>query len=279
VIDIVALIVTSAVVAFVISSLGNLPIPNSITKIINYTNKLGIDIATISPKSILEIMLIITIMLLLRTIFSLQVQKRIYKHFSLILQNVSQKYSEILQDVKYSWLRNVNLELLKYSLSDGLTNLCLVTGAGLVNFISEMIALICMLIAVMLVNSSLCLVILSSLIILGVITHFVASRKSFQLGNLRAETMLAARTNLEAQVLLNRELRLSGQIKIYGNSYQSKMNTISDVTTKYLESQQIPKYLLEISTVVVGLALGFVAQFSGGLVENRRAFLSSLCHC
>jgi len=184
---------------------------------------------------------------------------------------LANSFGNLMAHAKYPWVRQSESNKLVYALTDGINDLVLVTVGNILTLTGEFILIILICLSFLAIDFKLLLLLVLFAVALSMTMHFMGSKKSFILGNRRAVAVVEARTIAMEEIQLFRELTILDKTELYRDKYKAAMLEVAQSSSKYLWIQQIPKFLLEVSVVLVGVLLLLFSTTSGGLGETSQA--------
>ena len=271
IIDVLALFITGLLAGLVITFSTGTPLPKSMSKILNFFG-LRATLFDQPSKPILGIIGVIIIAALVgRTIASLFLQRKILNMLANRQSLLANSFGNLMAHAKYPWVRQSETNKLVYALTDGINDLVLVTVGNILTLTGEFILIILICLSFLAIDFKLLLLLVLFAVALSVTMHFMGSKKAFILGNRRAEAVVEARSIAMEEIELFRELTILNKTEQYRDKYKAAMLEVAHSSSRYLWIQQIPKFLLEVSVVLVGVLLLLFSTTSGGLGETSQA--------
>jgi ABC-type multidrug transport system fused ATPase/permease subunit len=271
IIDVLALFVTGLLAGLVITYSTGSPLPKSMVKILDF---IGIKSSLFNHPSRVTLGIlgsVIVVSLVGRTIASLMMQRKILNMLANRQTYLARRFGDLMAHAKYPWVRQSESNNLVYALTDGINDLVLVTVGNVLTLSGEMILISLICLSFLVININLLLLLVLFAIGLSVTMHYMGSRRAFALGNRRALAVVSARYIAREEIDLYRELTILDKASLYRDKYQAAMLEVAQSSSKYLWIQQIPKYLLEISVVLVGILLLLFSTSTAGLGETSQA--------
>ena len=271
IIDVLALFITGLLAGLVITYSTGTPLPKSMIKILDFFG-LNATLFDHPSKATLSIIGAIIIAALVgRTIASLFLQRKILNMLASRQTFLANSFGNLMAQAKYPWVRQSESNKLVYALTDGINDLVLVTVGNILTLTGEFILIILICLSFLAIDFKLLLLLVLFVVALSITMHFMGSKKSFILGNRRAVAVVEARTIAMEEIQLFRELTILDKTELYRDKYKAAMLEVAHSSSRYLWIQQIPKFLLEVSLVLVGVLLLLFSTTSGGLGETSQA--------
>lgn len=271
IIDVLALFVTGLLAGLVITYSTGTPLPESMNKILDFFG-LRSSLFDNPSKTTLGIVGVVIISALVgRTIASLFLQRKILNMLANRQVYLANSFGNLMSHAKYPWVRQAQSNKLVYALTDGINDLVLVTVGNILTLTGEVILITLICLSFLAIDFKLLLLLVLFAVTLSATMHFMGSKRSFVLGNRRAVAVVEARSIAMEEIELFRELTILNKTELYRDKYKVAMLEVAQSSSKYLWIQQIPKFLLEVSVVLVGILLLLFSTTSGGLGETSQA--------
>jgi ABC-type multidrug transport system fused ATPase/permease subunit len=271
IIDVLALLITGLLASLVITYATGAPLPDSLNNLLGRFH-LPSSVFVNPSKTTLSITgVVIITTLICRTVASLFLQRKILSMLAIRQTFLTDRFGNLMAHAKYPWVRQSESNKLVYALTDGINDLVLFTIGNILNLSGELmlISLICL--SFLVVDFKLLLLLVFFVVALSVTMHFTGSKKAFALGARRADAVVEARAIVLEEIELFRELTILNKTEMYREKYKAAMLEVAETSSKYLWIQQIPRFLLEISIVLVGVFLLLISSSADNLGETSQA--------
>lgn len=271
IIDVLALFITGLLAGLVITYSTGTPLPKSMTKILDFFGLRATLFDHPSKTTLGIIGAIIIVALVGRTIASLFLHRKILNMLANRQTFLANGFGNLMANAKYPWVRQSESNKLVYALTDGINDLVLVTVGNILTLTGEIILITLICLSFFAIDFKLLILLTLFAVVLSITMHLIGSKNSFILGNRRAVAVVEARTIAMEEIQLFRELTILDKTELYRDKYKAAMLEVAHSSSRYLWIQQIPKFLLEISVVLVGVLLLLFSTTSGGLGETSQA--------
>lgn len=271
IIDVLALFITGLLAGLVITYSTGTPLPKSMNRILEFFGLRSSLFDNPSKTTLGLVGVVIIAALVGRTIASLFLQRKILNMLANRQTFLANSFGNLMAHAKYPWVRQSESNKLVYALTDGINDLVLVTVGNILTLTGEFILIILICLSFLAVDIKLLLLLVVFAVALSTTMHFMGSKKAFILGNRRAIAVVEARSIAREEIELFRELTILNKTELYRDKYKAAMLEVAQSSSRYLWIQQIPKFLLEVSVVLVGILLLIFSTTSGGLGETSQA--------
>lgn len=270
IIDVLALFITGLLAGLVITYSTGTPLPKSMNKILDFFGLRSTLFDHPSKATLGIVGAIIITALVGRTIASLLLQRKILNMLASRQTYLANSFGNLMANAKYPWVRQAESNKLVYALTDGINDLVLVTVGNILTLTGEFILITLICLSFLAIDFKLLLLLVLFAVALSATMHFMGSKRAFILGNRRAVAVVEARSIAMEEIELFRELTILNKTELYKDKYKAAMLEMAQSSSRYLWIQQIPKFLLEVSVVLVGVLLLLFSTTSGGLGETSQ---------
>ena len=196
-----------------------------------------------------------TFLLLVKSVLGFFAQKTVMKRLRHNQINMARQVFQFLSARQYKTSRIQDSQTLLYALTDSLTAMLLEVTASLIIIISEGILLVSYIIILLRVDATIMIVMSLTLVPILWFTTKSINTKSAKYGRETYENSLEAKKNLRDGIKLSSELMLLGRINFITGKYLQSLARSSSASAKLILINQAPKYLLEIMSMVILVAM------------------------
>jgi ABC-type multidrug transport system fused ATPase/permease subunit len=274
ILDAIGILLMGLVASLTFAILSNLPTPTIIENLLVFINA-----PKVSNSSLLFFAGITAAgFLVIRTIASLFISKKIYLSLAHINGLVSSQLVNSLLKAPFSWIRKQNAIELSYAMNQGLQlTLIGITGQFII-MVSEVFFLLLILSVLATVNLLMTLVSILLFTFFGLFVYFASSKKISTLANLSTEKLIEGNQQVINSLGLFREyaLRSSKPLMIEQYSMNRIESAIAFARLSWI--QLIPKFSIEI-TIIIGAflltAISIATSNFNDAVSNLTVFLAA----
>lgn len=263
ILDTMGILLMGFVVSLAITIAYDLPLPQMVESLLSFVN---------APKITNSRLLFFACttavgFLVLRTIASLLISKKIFLSLVNISGLVANKLFHLLLNAPFSWIRKQNANELSYVMNQGLQyTLIGITGQFII-IISELFFLLLILSVLSSVNFFMTLVSIFLFTLFGLFVFFISSHRISILANLWTDKLIECNQQIINTLRLFRENTLRSSKPLIIEKYS--MNRIESGTAFAMLSwiQLIPKFLIEITIICGGFLLVIISIYTSNFTD------------
>jgi ABC-type transport system involved in cytochrome bd biosynthesis fused ATPase/permease subunit len=243
----------------------------AISQITGQKNYYSANIFEFSNTQFLSALLFLSATLLIsKTIFSIKINSKVINFYSNMTGRITNEKLEDLNYVNYTWIRNENPAKVSYFFGQGLNGDYKNIHLGFYYLANEIIFITIIVIYLTIINLAITLVIFTLFILAAGIMHKSIGGKYKLYG--QQEVILISRNNSLIAEMLNSyaELTVADKMRNFQFKLKQSRSEENKVRAKLQSLEQIPKYILEVLIILVGLIL-----FAAAAIPSNALYGSS----
>ena len=266
ILDFLGIALTGVLGALVVSVVSGVTLPNSLT---HFLDVIGMSSDFEGVKRLIPYLFIaILIAFILKTFASIYLSYRLFRFLSSLSLKYSNSLFQKLSISKLTWLNSKNQGDLGYGLTDAALQTFVGFCGSIILITGELIFIFLVVTGLLLVNPVITMILVAFFSLIFIISNKIVSARILKFGQVQIVDSLRGRQLIKDIISLTREIRIMHRSTFFEDSFSVNRKSAANAQSLLNVLQQMPKYILEFFSLVLGLFLVLLTLQPGTVVEN-----------